>query len=94
MTDIHAPIELSVCEVPRVLKQVNERKSSGLDGLSCKILKVCHMELCDIFTGIFNESLMFGIIYALWKTVTIIPIPKKYQPSVLNDYIDLWHLPL
>ena len=52
VTDNHAPTEISVCEVQRVLKQVIERKSSGRDGLSCKILKVWHMELCDIFTHI------------------------------------------
>ena len=34
----------------------------------------------------YNESIINGKIPVLWKTASIIPVPKKPNPMILNDY--------
>ena len=60
-----------------MFKSINERKATGSDRISSKVLKVCNLELCDIFKFLFNESVVCGTIPSIWKTATIIHVPKK-----------------
>ncbi|KAK3548885.1 hypothetical protein QTP70_021251 [Hemibagrus guttatus] len=46
----------------------------------------CAEQLADVFTDIFNISLSSTIVPTCLKTTTIIPVPKKYPVSCLNDY--------
>ena len=69
-----------------MFKSINERKATGSDRISSKVLKVCNLELCDIFKFLFNESVVYGTIPSIWKTATIIHVPKKDKPNVMNDY--------
>ncbi|KAK1788609.1 hypothetical protein P4O66_002686 [Electrophorus voltai] len=43
-------------------------------------------QLALVFTDIFNLSLTLGIVPSCFKLSTIIPVPKKPQPSGPNDY--------
>ena len=38
-------------------------------------------------TAIFNSSLREGKLPVLWKTATIVPVPKKHPPSSMESYI-------
>ena len=77
---------ISSDEVRSMFKSVNERIATGPDRISSKVLKVCNLELCDIFKFLFNESIVCGTIQSIWKRATIIPVPKKDKPTVMNDY--------
>ena len=78
--------EISLEEVRRELKKVNPRKATGPDKFTARLLKICSNELCEIFHLIYNKSLKLGRVPNLWKTSTIIPVPKKANASELNDY--------
>ena len=84
--DLVVSTAISSDEVRSMFKSVNERKATGPDRISSKVLKVCNLELCDIFKFLFNESIVCGTIPSIWKTATIIPVPKKDKPTVMNDY--------
>ncbi|XP_039461294.1 uncharacterized protein LOC116318446 [Oreochromis aureus] len=43
-------------------------------------------QLANVFSDIFNSSLSQMIIPACFNTTTIIPVPKKFSVSSLNDY--------
>ena len=78
--------EISLEEVRRELKKVNPRKATGPDKVTARLLKIYSNELCEIFYLIYNKSLKLGRVPNLWKTSTIIPVPKKANASELNDY--------
>ena len=44
------------------------------------------MELNEVFHHIYNKTILEGTLPSLWKTATIIPVPKKAKATVLNDY--------
>ncbi|KAK1784004.1 hypothetical protein P4O66_004499 [Electrophorus voltai] len=80
------PLIITESDVRRVFKRVNTRKAVGPDGICGRVLKACAGQLAPVFTDIFNLSLKLGIIPSSFKRSTIVPVPKKPQPSDLSDY--------
>ncbi|KAK1788576.1 hypothetical protein P4O66_002653 [Electrophorus voltai] len=80
------PLIITESDVRRAFKRVNTRKVAGPDGICGRVLKACADQLAPVFTDIFNLSLMLGIVLSSFKRSTIVPVPKKPQPSGLNDY--------
>ncbi|KAF7648743.1 hypothetical protein LDENG_00152540, partial [Lucifuga dentata] len=68
--------------VKRALKAVNVKKAAGPDGIPGRVLKDCAHQLTEVFTDIFNLSL----VHATVLFCTIIPVPKQTNISSLNDY--------
>ena len=79
-------IVLSVENVRKTLKTVKAHKASGPDHIPCKVLKECSGELAPIFCELYNMSLETGTVPSLWKTATIVPVPKKAKIEKMNDY--------
>ena len=79
-------IVLSIDNVRKCLNSVKPHKASGPDKIPSKILKECSVELAPIFTEIYNLSLATGFIPSLWKTSTVVPVPKKAKILQMNDY--------
>ncbi|KAK1803894.1 hypothetical protein P4O66_003838 [Electrophorus voltai] len=80
------PLIITESDVRRVFKRVNNRKAAGPDGICGRVLKACADQLAPVFTDIFKLSLMLGTVPFSFKRSTIVPVPKKPQPSGLNDY--------
>lgn len=72
--------------VEKVFKGVNPNKAQGPDAISGRLLKLFHKELAPVFCNIFNISLHTHTVPQSWKAATICPVPKKANPSSLNDY--------
>ena len=79
-------IELSASSIQKSFKNAKVNKAAGPDGVSGRILKSCHKELSSVFHRLFQWSLDSNIIPRIWKTSTVIPIPKIPKPAVLNDF--------
>ena len=73
-------------DVLKAMTSVNTTKASGPDNISPKVIKVCADQLCGIFSFIFNLSLSDCQIPEQWKTSCIIPVPKRPNVKVMNDY--------
>eukprot|EP00061_Rhincodon_typus_P006851 g27911.t1 len=58
----------------------------GLDGVPGRALRSCADQLEQIFTDIFNLSLLQAEVPTCFKETTIIPVPKKTGAQYLNDY--------
>ncbi|KAK1792162.1 hypothetical protein P4O66_012056, partial [Electrophorus voltai] len=80
------PLIITESDVRRVFKRVNTRKAVGPGGICGRVLKACTGQLAPVFTDIFNLPLTLGIVPSSFKRSTIVPVPKKPQPSDLNDY--------
>ncbi|KAK3550131.1 hypothetical protein QTP86_021062 [Hemibagrus guttatus] len=69
-------------DVRKAFRRVNTRKAAGPDGNTCWVLKACADQFAPVFAKIFNLSLEQSMI----PMSTIVPVPKKPQPTYLNGY--------
>ena len=56
------------------------------DNLTGRVIKFCKHEPTKVFQYLFQQSVCTHYIPKIWKTAEIVPIAKKDQPKVLNDY--------
>ena len=69
-----------------VLKKVNPYKAKGPDGLGGRIFKDCAEQLGNVMTRLFQLLMDTTSVPIIWKTSTIIPIPKKTGAKELQDF--------
>ncbi|KAK6178302.1 hypothetical protein SNE40_013103 [Patella caerulea] len=79
-------ILISNDDVKACFRRINIRKTKGPDELDGILLKECCEQLCSVFCKLYQLSIETHTIPTLWKTSRIIPVPKKGNPKVLNDY--------
>ena len=68
-------------EVENCFNKLNPRSAHGPDNITGIVLKRCSASLSPVFTRLFQESLDSGHIPLLWKTSTVVPVPKKPYPQ-------------
>ena len=85
-TKTDGKLEIEEIDVLRIFQRTNVRKSPGPDGISGRVLKTCASQLSGIFRSIFHASLSSHKIPILWKTSTVVPVPKKAHPVIPNDF--------
>ena len=78
--------EINASVVESMFTKLNVKKAAGPDSISGKLLKVCASQLCSVFANLFNWSLRECCVASVWKNSVICPVPKKKNPSSLNDY--------
>ncbi|KAK3506981.1 hypothetical protein QTP70_033858 [Hemibagrus guttatus] len=80
--------QVSLLDIPLCFSwvRVNPRKAAGPDNIPGRVLRERVEQLADVFTDIFNISLSSAIVPTCLETTTIIPVPKKFPVSCLNDY--------
>lgn len=67
----------------RIIKQLKNKKSPGIDTISALMLKNLSRKALVLVTSIFNASLRCYHFPHAWKTARVIPIHKKGKPSNL-----------
>lgn len=77
---------LSRDELSRIIKNLNNKKTVGLDGVSSKILKECENELLDPLLHLLNTSLEQGIFPDDLKQGKILPIFKSGDSERVENY--------
>lgn len=79
-------VPFCVGDVITVFKQCKIRKALGPDNIGCRLLKECAEQLGPIFYDIFAWSLKIQKVPARWKQSTLIPLPKKQNAQLLDDF--------
>ena len=46
---------------------------------------MCSSQLCEIFCTIFNLSSLCGAVPDIWKSSSIVPVPKNNKVGSIND---------
>ena len=69
-----------------IFRKVNRRKSAGPDCIPSRVLKACYDQLAPVFTDIFNLSLCLCKVLRCFIETIVVPVPKKFPVSCLNDY--------
>ena len=72
--------------VTKINNELKTRHSTGPDGSSTKLLQYIKEPLIEAITITLNQSLNTGIFPEKLKIAKVIPIHKKEDPSLLENY--------
>ena len=72
--------------VLKLLQNIKVDKATGPDGIPGNILKLCAPELAGVFTLLFQASLDQGVVPSDWKTANIVPVFKKGDKTLVENY--------
>ncbi len=76
-----------------ILNKLKNKSSYGHDGISNKLIKYSINKIINPLTSIINKSLETGIVPKQLKVAKVIPIHKKLDPRLLNNYRPISLLP-
>jgi hypothetical protein len=79
-------IHTTPAEVRKILLGLNISKASGPDGVSNRILRECAESLCFPLSRLFNLSFQHGTFPTCWKLANVVPIFKKNDRQLVNNY--------
>lgn len=70
----------------KVIKNLNDKKGAGPDGIPNLFLKNCAIGLCEPITHIFHKSVAEGVFPREWKLSYVCPIYKYGFKSSITNY--------
>ena len=70
-------IRISREEIEEMMKELDERKAIGPDGVSGYILKECRQEMAEPIHDIIECSIETGKVLKEWRRADIMPIYKN-----------------
>ena len=80
-------------EVSKIINNFLPKSSCGIDGLSMKILKNIKNTIVDSLTLIINQSLNTGIFPDSLKYAKVLPLFKKGDSHIVDNYRPISLLP-
>ena len=81
-------------EVSRILKELNNSKSTGLDSIDVQTIKMITEDILPPLTHIINLSLDSSTFPLEWKKAKVIPLLKKGGPICPQNYRPVALLPV
>jgi len=80
-------------EIGRIIDQLKNKTSSGVDGVSTKLIKTLKHEITEPLSILINKSFTEGVFPKELKTTKIIPIYKAKNRDCLTNYRPISLLP-
>ena len=77
---------VSTADVIKVIDKLKNKTSCGLDNISNRLLKTVKTEICQVLTLIINQSFMSGIFPDQLKVAKVLPLYKKGESDLINNY--------
>ena len=82
----HVPVYPN--EIIGTIKNLRSKAASGLDGISCLVLKYCLFILLPFLLRLYNGSLQLGYVPVAWRKAKVIALkkPGKTDYSAVKSY--------
>jgi hypothetical protein len=80
-------------DVLKAIENLSSKNSSGVDGISSKLLKEIKSSIYKPLTLIINQSFKTGIFPSKLKIAKVIPLYKKENENILDNYRPISLLP-
>ena len=85
---------VSITMVYNLINILSTSKASGVNKISAKVLRAAASAITPSLAEIFNMSIDSNCFPSYWKTARVIPLFKKGQRSVLDNYRPISILPV
>ena len=86
-------IELSEDEVLSVLRNLDQNKAQGPDGIPGRLLIETAYQITPSLGQLYNKSLRLGILPSEWKLANVEPIHKRCEKSYVENHRPISLLP-
>ena len=83
----------NVNNVYRLLSALSSNKATGIDKISCKIIKIAAPAIADSLTYIFNQAITLSSFPDEWKMARVIPLYKNGHRNIPGNYRPISILP-
>ena len=80
-------------KVSNAIKDLNQAKATGSDGISAKILKMAEPSVSQSLTHLFNASLQAGQSPSAWKRARVTPLFKGGTAADCDNFRPISVLP-
>lgn len=80
-------------EIGNIINKLKPKPSTGIDEISCKLIKQSDFVIIPVLTHIFNLSMETGNVPDDMKMAKVIPIYKNKDPNNLKNYRPISLLP-
>ena len=80
------PLSITATSVFNIIKNLNQKKSSGPDGVHNKMLTKANNIIARPLSVLFNRSINEGVFPKIWKCAFITPIFKKGDKHLCTNY--------
>ena len=83
----------TVTDVIQMLSGLSNNKATGIDKISCKIIKIAAPAIADSLTYIFNQAITLSTFPDQWKVARVTPLYKSGQRNIPGNYRPISVLP-
>ena len=81
-------------EIFKIIRSLNVNKAHGHDDISIRMIKICDKSLLKPLIIIFENSIKSSCYPDIWKKSNIIPVHKKNDKRLVNNYRPISLLPI
>ena len=81
-------------KIAKVIQNLDPNKAHGHDNISIRMVKVCGPSIYKPLEIIFNQCLETDVFPSEWKKGKIVPIDKKGDKQMLQNYCPVSLLPI
>ena len=81
-------------ELPRIIRALNINKVHDHDDISIRMIKICDKSLLKPLTVLFVNSIKSSCYPDIWKKSNIIPLHKKSDKQLVENYRPISLLPI
>ena len=85
---------IAEADVVGYLLKIDSNKSTGVDGISSRMLKLAASIIAPSITKLINLSFSLNVFPSRWKTATVTPIFKSGVPTDVTNYCPISVLPI
>jgi len=87
-------VNFSPVDITNHINKLNINKAHGHDGIPARIIKICGDSIADPLSIIFKKCLSEGCFPLKWKKANVIPIHKKNEKNLFQNYRPVSLLPI
>ena len=87
-------LDLNEDEILKIIRALNIHKAHGHDDISIRMIKICDKSLLKPLILLFENSIKSSCYPDIWKRSNIIPVHKKNDKQLVNNYRPISLLPI
>ena len=73
-------------DILKIIKSLNVNKAQGHDDICVKMIKLCGQSIIKSLSIVFKNCIDNGIFLDIWKKCIIIPVHKKVDKQITDNY--------